>query len=121
MHTYIISNQVVFEIIEGFLNSAMFYFGACLPDSVFLGDAASGEGVCSQRRQWKPSCTGNHPRYDRRLPEVHQPSKCVSVKYMGASCSNLRERSGPISLSLTAHDFIMWVCVCVAISFCALF
>ncbi len=101
----------------------------CWPDLALLGDAASCEGVCSQRRQRKPSCTGNHPRYDGRLSEVHQPSKCVSiygfslclVKFIDHMSNWMYLKSFKqiwFSVSLTVYYFIMWVCGCVASFLC---
>lgn len=54
----------------------------CILELTVLGDAASCEGVCSQRRQWKPSCAGNYPRLDGWLSEVHKSSKCVRSCWM---------------------------------------
>lgn len=55
----------------------------CVSELAILGDAASCEGVCSERRRWKPSRARNYPRLDGWLSEVHKSSKCVRSKCLG--------------------------------------
>lgn len=55
----------------------------CVSELAILGDAASCEGVCSERRRWKPSRARNYPRLDGWFSEVHKSSKCVRSKCLG--------------------------------------
>lgn len=80
----------------------------CVLELAILGDAASCEGVCSERRQWKPSRARNYPRLDGWLSEVHKPSKCVRSKCLGFGTTLHDNPPIKISFIVRKVDFV-WV------------
>lgn len=65
------------DLFVGLMHDWLFCLSLLYADSSLLGDDASSEGVCAERRRRKPTCAWLHSRHDCGLREIHQPPEYV--------------------------------------------